>query len=172
MQARACLLDATPMWLNPRGRLNVGHRLGESMEIVVAGGVARRALGIVLVAAVAAGSALAARAQSGEFPFGKEMLLDARPMKGSKRVPVLEIDDAGTATIDLWCNSLQGKFVVAADTVTIITGDVTTRECPADRAKGDEDIVNALNQVTNWRRQGDTLTLIGPTTLRFRLTTN
>jgi heat shock protein HslJ len=142
------------------------------MGIECAGVRARRVPAIGLAVVLSAGLAWPAAAQSGQFPFGKEMLLDARPMKGSKRVPVLEIDDSGTAAIDLWCNSLQGKFVVAADTVTIITGDITTRECPPDRAKGDEDIVNALNQVTNWRRQGDILTLIGPTPLRFRLTTN
>jgi len=27
-----------------------------------------------------------------EFPFGRELLLDALPMKGSKRIPGIEID--------------------------------------------------------------------------------
>jgi heat shock protein HslJ len=107
-----------------------------------------------------------------DFPFGRELLLDTRPMKGSKRIPGLATEANGTATIDLWCNSVQGQLVVAADTITIITGEMTTRQCPPDRAQGDEDMLAALNQVTNWRFDGNMLVLTGGQTMRFRLTTN
>ena len=40
------------------------------------------------------------------FPFGHELLLDASPMRGSKKVPMLDIGDAGTAEIELWCKSV------------------------------------------------------------------
>jgi hypothetical protein len=33
-------------------------------------------------------------------------------------------------------------------------------------------LLSALTEVTNWRRQGSTVLLIGPRTLRFRLPTN
>jgi heat shock protein HslJ len=121
------------------------------------------------VAAVMAATHAAAES---DFPFGRELLLDVHPMKGSKRVPGLEIETNGTATIDLWCNSVQGQLVVAADTITIITGPMTQRQCPPDRAQGDESILAALNQVTNWRLEGDVLVLIGGTTMRYRLNTN
>src|SRR5215470_16903416 len=107
-----------------------------------------------------------------DFPFGRELLLDTQPMKGSKRIPGLATEANGTATIDLWCNSVQGQLVVAADTITIITGEMTTRQCPPDRAQGDEDMLTALNQVTNWRFDGNMLVLTGAQTMRFRLTTN
>jgi hypothetical protein len=51
-------------------------------------------------------------AASDEFPFGQELLLDANPMRGSKRVPSLEIATNGATAIDLWCNSMQGQIVV------------------------------------------------------------
>src|SRR5271156_5861169 len=34
-----------------------------------------------------------------DFPFGREMILDTAPMAGSKRVPILEIDENGAAGI-------------------------------------------------------------------------
>jgi heat shock protein HslJ len=127
------------------------------------------ALGLVLGATVAATAASEART---EFPFGKELLMDTRPMKGSKRIPILDIQDNGTAAIDLWCNSVQAQFVVVNDTVTVMTGTPTDRPCPPERVQGDQDVMDALTQVTNWRREGDSLVLIGPRTLRFRLQTN
>jgi len=124
-----------------------------------------------LAVAAALLAATSAVAQS-EFPYGHELLLDVSPLKGSKRVPGLTIETDGTATIDMWCNSAKGQLVVAADTITIITGPMTERQCPADRAAGDEDILAALKEVSNWRREGDVLVLTGTTTMRFRLTTN
>src|SRR3954470_21404477 len=106
------------------------------------------------------------------FPFDQEMLLDAKPMRGSKRVPSLEIRADGAILIDLWCNSVQGQLVVAADTVTVMTGPKTDRACPADQLRGDEEMLSALQQVTNWRREGDSLVLIGPQSLRFYRATN
>jgi heat shock protein HslJ len=111
-------------------------------------------------------------ADASEFPFGHELLLDARPMKGSKRVPILDVSENGAAVIDLWCDSVQGQVVVVQDTITILTGAKTERVCSPDRARGDEDMLNALQQVTTWRMNGDSVELIGPRTLRFRLPTN
>jgi heat shock protein HslJ len=111
-------------------------------------------------------------AAQGEFPFGAELMLDVKPMKGSKRVPMLEIDQQGLAEIDLWCNSVKGQLVVAGDTITILTGEKTARTCPPERAQADDEVLGALNEVTNWRREGDILVLIGTRTMRFRLQTN
>ena len=124
-------------------------------------------LGLALVIQFAA-----ANAADRTFPYDKELRLDASPMRGSKRVPVLDVRANGEAAIDLWCNSVQGQLVIVDDTITVLTGEKTDRQCPTDRAQRDDEILNALNQVTNWRRDGDTLVLIGPRTLRFRLLTN
>jgi len=131
----------------------------------------RAALALVVGASLAGGLAPAVSAQS-EFPFGREFLLDARPMKGSKQVPSLEIDEKGIADIALWCNSVKGQLVVAGDTITILTGPKTARECSPERMQGDDEVLNALTSVTNWRLEGDVLVLIGTRTMRFRAQSN
>ena len=123
----------------------------------------------LLISAVAA---VALPAAAEDFPFDEELLLDAQPMRGSKRVPMLDIKPDGAVLIDLWCNSVQGQLVVAANTVTVLTGPKTDRSCTPERARGDEEVLSALEQVTTWRREGEDVVLIGPQTLRFRRATN
>ena len=123
----------------------------------------------VLVAMLA--SAGLARSQS-DFPFSRELLLDAAPMKGSKRVPSLDIGANGSAEISLWCNTVRGQLVVVGDTITILTGASTERQCPPERVRADAEMLAALAEVTNWRLEGDLLVLTGARTIRFRLQTN
>ena len=113
----------------------------------------------------------AAAAQS-EFPFDSELILDIAPMRGSKRIPNMDVAPNGAIAMEMWCNRIEGQFVVAGDTVTVLTAQPTQRQCPPERAQGDEQLLAALSQVTNWRRRGDTLELIGPQTLRFKVPTN
>lgn len=128
------------------------------------------------IAAAAVGSAivlwLAPNALGQPFPFGSELVLDVNPMRGSKKVPVLDIGQNGIAEIDLWCNSVRAQLVVAADTITIITGEMSARQCPPDRARADDELLTALNQATNWRMEDSTLVFTGGRTLRFRVQTN
>jgi heat shock protein HslJ len=126
---------------------------------------------LVVVSALGVGWMDPSLAQSG-FPFDQELLLDAKPMRNSKRVPTLEVAADGQATIDLWCKSGSGQVVVAAQTITIIPGPMSERACAPERAQGDDDMLAGLTQVTTWRREGDVLVLIGPKVLRFRLATN
>jgi len=106
------------------------------------------------------------------FPFDSEIMLDAKPMKGSKRVPVIGIGPNGEVSMDLWCNSAVGQFVVADNTITVVTGAKTDRQCDAARMRGDDDFLAALAEVTTWSRAGDLVTLQGAKTLRFRVPTN
>jgi len=106
------------------------------------------------------------------FPYNTELMLDARPMPGSRRVPMLVIGAQGETAIEGWCNSVKAQMVVAADTVTILTGSKTEQQCTAERMRGDEELLAALIEVTNWRRDGDVFTLRGTKTLRFRTLTN
>jgi hypothetical protein len=62
-----------------------------------------------LVVAVLASIPLAAMAAETAFPFGSELLLDGKPMRGTKRLPSLSIEEDGTAAIDLWCGSLRPR---------------------------------------------------------------
>lgn len=112
------------------------------------------------------------RAQSG-FPFGRELLLDVAPMKGSKRVPILDIKDDGLAELTLWCATAPARLIVVADTITVLIGPKAQQSCTPEQASADETTAAALAQATNWRFDGDALTLTGgPTPVRFRAQTN
>jgi heat shock protein HslJ len=106
------------------------------------------------------------------FPYGTELVLDANPMRGSKKIPVIDIGQDGSADINLWCNNVKAKLVVAANTITIITGELPSRQCPPDRARADEELLTALNEATTWRMEPEALVFMGGRTLRFRVQTN
>ncbi len=110
------------------------------------------------------------------FPFGSELMLDAAPMHGSKRIPMIEIEDNGTASIDLWCASVKAQATVNDTAITIVPADAPAAslltQCDSDRQARDADLLAALTQVTAWRRSGDLIVLSGTTPLRFRLMTN
>ncbi len=127
----------------------------------------------VLAALMAAALAPPVKAQAEAFPFGRELLLDVAPLRGSKKVPILDIGDSGSAEIELWCNAVKAQLIVAGDTVTIITGEASTRQCAPDRARADEDLLAAFNEITNWKMERSALVLTGGSrTLRFRTQTN
>jgi heat shock protein HslJ len=128
--------------------------------------------GVAAVLLVAAGPTTGyAQADEG-FPFGLEMTLDVGRMPGSKRIPNLEIGDAGEAVLELWCKGGKGQFSVAGNTVIFVAGAMENRTCPPDRAQADDDLIAALSDAATWKRQGDLVSFIGSKTLRFRLNTN
>lgn len=114
------------------------------------------------------GLLLVSAAQAQDFPYDRDLLLDARPMRGGKRVPVLTVDASGRAQIDLWCKRGQGQAVIAGDTITIIVRTMADEACTPERAQADEQMILALSQVTTWSLRGDTVTFNGGTPLRFR----
>ncbi len=115
--------------------------------------------------------AACARAQE-DFPFEHELLLEAHPMKGSKRIPSLSVESDGTATVELWCNSMQAQISVNGEAISISAGEKSNQSCAPERQQADEDLAAALIAVTSWRWDGESLLLIGPKTLRFRQQTN
>jgi heat shock protein HslJ len=106
------------------------------------------------------------------FPFGTALMLDAAPLRGSKRIPTIEIQENGTASIDLWCASARAQAIVGDNSITIAPGDLQSSQCDPERQSRDEKLLAALAQVTNWRRSGELIELLGATPLRFRLMTN
>jgi heat shock protein HslJ len=84
----------------------------------------------------------------------------------------MDVAANGAIALEMWCNRIEGQIVVAADTITVLTGEATNRQCPPERVRGDAELLAALHEVTKWRRQGDIVLLIGLQTLRFRLPTN
>ncbi len=110
------------------------------------------------------------------FPFDRELLLDVRPMRPVKRVPVLNVAPDGAATIDLWCKTVQGRIELSNDAVHIELGPLpeelprymSAGQCTPERMQADQEVLADMAQVTTWRRQGQAIVLVGPKTLRFR----
>jgi heat shock protein HslJ len=127
---------------------------------------------VVALAVCVLGGIVAADAAERSFPYNSELMMDAKPMRGSKRVPMLVIGAKGETKIEGWCNNTEAQLVVAADTLTILTGASTEQQCPAERMRADQDLMAVLMEITHWRRDGDVLTLRGTKTLRFRTMTN
>jgi len=126
---------------------------------------------LALTLAAAVFKVVPAWAEDG-FPFGLEMTLDAARQPGSKRLPTLEIGDAGEATLELWCKGGKGQFSIAGNTVIFVAGALEDRACPPARAQADDELVAALSEAATWKRQGDLISFIGTKPLRFRLNTN
>jgi len=101
-----------------------------------------------------------------------QMQLDVNRMPGSKRIPNLDIGEAGEVVIELWCKGGKGQFSVAGNTVIFVAGAMENRSCPPDRAQADDELLAALAEIGTWKRQDDLVLLVGPKTLRFRINTN
>ncbi len=108
------------------------------------------------------------------FPFGSELMLDTAPIHGSKRIPMIEIEEDGSASIDLWCVSLRAQATVGDGSIAIVPAPSAAPppSCEPDRQARDVDLLTALAQATTWRRSGEIVELSGPTPLRFRQMTN
>jgi len=107
-----------------------------------------------------------------EFPFGSALMLDTPPIRGSKRVPVLQIEEDGTASIDLWCARLRGQATVGDGSIAIVPALTPQARCDPESEARDVALLGTLSQVTGWKRRGEVLELSGPTVLRFHLMTN
>lgn len=132
------------------------------------------ARGALLAAFLFSAHGLAVAADS--FPFDRELLLDATPMRPGKRMPILTVEENGTARLDLWCRTVPARVEISDMAIKIEPGPLpedlpamqSTGQCTPERVKADEEILAAFSQVTGWRRQGEAIVLEGTTTLRFR----
>jgi hypothetical protein len=127
----------------------------------------------ILTAALAMVLATHAPALAADFPYDQEMLLDAKPLAGSKRVPILEIGSDGRAQVDLWCRSGPAQVVVSGAAITFTLGPLREQGCTPERTARDEELAAALTQVTQWRIEDDVLVLLGGSIeLHFRPSTH
>lgn len=124
------------------------------------------------VLACLAAMSLPAAASDASFPFGRALVLDAPPQPGSKRVPIMEIEEGGDVSLYLWCASVRGSAKVGDSTITIVPTTPLPSQCTPEQISRDADLLTQLSQVTGWRRQGDEVDLLGASTLHFRLMTN
>jgi hypothetical protein len=110
------------------------------------------------------------------FPYDRELLLEARPIRPAKRMPMLTVSSDGRATIDLWCRSVPALIQVAGPAIRIETAPLpeslprymSEGQCNERRLQADNEMLAALAQVTEWRKQGSEVVLAGPTVLKFR----
>lgn len=135
-----------------------------------------RRFGLVagMIAAISLARISALVAADDGFPFGTEMTLDAPPMRGSKRIPNLEIGDKGEIVLQLWCKSGKGQFSVAGASVIFVPADMSDGGCTPERAEADDALLAVLLNAGEWKRQGNTMSFMGPQArpLRFRINTN
>jgi hypothetical protein len=114
------------------------------------------------------------------FPFGQEFLLDAAPMRPGKRMPILTVETNGDARIDLWCRTVPARVEIADMAMKIEAAPLSEElpamqgagQCTPERIKADEEMLASIVQVTEWRREGDAILLIGPASMKFRPATN
>ena len=110
------------------------------------------------------------------FPFDRELLLDAAPMRPGKRMPILSVESNGNARIDLWCRTVPAHVEVSDAAIKIeaapLPEDMPTMQsagqCTPERVQADEEILATITQMTGWRRTGGGIVLEGPKTLKFR----
>jgi hypothetical protein len=110
------------------------------------------------------------------FPFDQELLLDTAPMRPGKRMPILTVEPNGNAKIDLWCRTVTARIEIFDAAIKIEAGALSegqpemlsAGQCTPERMQADEELLGALIQVTGWRREGDSIVLEGPRTLKFR----
>jgi hypothetical protein len=125
----------------------------------------------VLAAAVMV-LAIAAPASAQEFPFDQEMLLETKPLPGSRRVPMMEVRGNGRGTVDLWCHSAVAEIAVIGSEIKFTFVSAQPENCTPERIELDQTMAKALTEVTRWRRTNDIVEFIGPTSFRFRISTH
>lgn len=139
----------------------------------------RRPIALCMSMIVAALLSVAARAAD-EFPFDRNLLLDVAPMRPLKRVPFITVASDGSAKVELWCRTVPARVQIADGAITIETAPLpealplymSTGQCSEPRVQADNELLAALAQVTEWRRRGDGVVLVGATQMVFRAASN
>jgi hypothetical protein len=128
------------------------------------------------VAAILTLLACGAGVAADTFPFDRELLLDAAPMRPGKRMPVLAVEPNGNARIDLWCRTVPARVEISDAAIRIEVGPLpedlptmqSTGQCTPERVQADEEFLATLTQMTGWLGAGDGIVLEGPKSLKFR----
>lgn len=111
-----------------------------------------------------------------EFPYDRELILDAARMGRAKRVPMLIVSSNGAATIKLWCKDVAAQVLIAGNDIKIEPGPLpealplymSDGQCSPERMQADIDTLAMLTQMSTWRPQSGGVVLAGAATLTFR----
>jgi hypothetical protein len=131
-----------------------------------------RAWGTSALAAAAIMLVAAAPAGAQSFPYDQEMLLETKPLPGSRRVPMIEVHPGGKASVDMWCHSAVAQFTITGSDVKIEFVSAKPENCTPERIELDQAMAKAMLEITQWRRRNDIVEFVGPTTFRFRISTH
>ena len=131
-----------------------------------------RACSMPALAAAAIVLAAAAPARAQSFPYDQEMLLETKPLPGSRRVPMMEVHPDGKASVDMWCHSAVAQITITGNEVKIEFVSAKPENCTPERIELDQAMAKALLEITQWRRKNDIVEFVGPTTFRFRISTH
>lgn len=112
---------------------------------------------------------------AGEFPFDRELILEAKRIGNLRRLPILTVEPNGNAVIDLWCKTVPGRVTIAGSSIRIeapplpeqLPDMMVAGQCSPERLQADEELLAALTQVSDWHMQGYVVVLNGPTALHF-----
>ena len=135
------------------------------------------AIGLLIITAMLLN--VSARAAD-EFPFDRNLMLDVAPMRPLKRVPFINVAADGSATIELWCRTANARVQISDNAIRMETAPLSealpqymsTGQCSDPRMQADNEMLAALAQVTEWRRRGDGVVLVGATQMVFRAASN
>lgn len=130
----------------------------------------RRSRAVLAATVIMLAAAVPASAQN--FPFDQEMLLEARPLPGSRRVPMMEVHPDGRASVDLWCHSAVAQLALNGNEVKFEFVSANPENCTPERVELDQKMAKDLSEVTHWRRKNDIVEFVGPTSFRFRISTH
>jgi hypothetical protein len=111
-------------------------------------------------------------ASAQQFPFDQEMLLETKPLPGSRRVPMMEIHANGRGTVDLWCHSAVADIAVTGSEIKFTFVSAKPENCTPERIELDQAMAKAMLEITQWRRKNDIVEFVGPTSFRFRISTH
>jgi hypothetical protein len=106
-----------------------------------------RFLAVLLLAA-----AIWPSSASESFPFGSELMLDGGPAPKHAHLPMIEIEEDGTASLDLWCGSMRAQAAVGEGTITITPGERNNAQCDPDRVASVDDLLDRIDEVAAQRR--------------------
>jgi hypothetical protein len=163
-------LAAIAVWLRRRVQQFHCQRELPDMQGKVAVPWYRRRLGVLAIVMWA--GAATALASNAEFPYDQELLLETQPQPGSKRLPGIEVQSNGWATIDLWCASVRGRVQIEGSAISIVPHSANPGSCSEESLREDAAMLEVLIKVTTWRREGDAVVLIGPQTFRYRVSSH
>ena len=109
------------------------------------------------------------------FPYDRQLMLDVAPMGKVRRTPSMTVDSDGSARLELWCRTASAQVTTNGNQIQIVPAALPEGlpqymgegQCAPERMGADVSLLNALAQVTAWRKAGGGVTLEGPVALRF-----